>query len=106
MADESLEVHHRYIIQSRIVGKTTGPSKWERAPRTFKTFYEAVEYKDKMARWAANGGSDDPPMKAFFDLAAEILKLDDAHIETRILEHTITSRVMEDAEKVEVRSRG
>lgn len=106
MSSEGLEIQHRYIVQSRIVGKTSGPSPWTRTPRTHKTLYEAMEYRDKFAIWAKKGGSDDPLLKAFFELAVELLKIDDAHMETRILEHTITCRVMEDAEKLELKQNG
>lgn len=91
---------HRFIVQSRIVGKTTGETPWSKAPVMFDDLYLAMEYRDKFVQWLDGAPGADPVTKTLIALATEILTIDDARFEVRIIKRTIQDEVVDEIERV------
>jgi hypothetical protein len=99
---EGSDAHVRYLVQSRVVSKSVPNPPWQRSGEVYKTFYEAVAFRDQYAAMISSGGKGDKLAEAMLNLVNEVFKAVDegAHFQTRIIKRTISDEVIEEIEKV------
>lgn len=96
---ETIDPYVRYLTQLRCISdKKAG--KWVRSPSLFKTFYEAVIYRDGLVSMIQSKNHETSTETAFMELIRPMLNSVGAHFEVRIIKRRITDEVIEEVETV------